>query len=403
MKSRREILLSGWLWSAIAVTAVNDHVLKSAFPGVVTGKLSDFSGLAMVALATAALVGRRWPVIAVAAAFTLLKTVPGAPALAAPVLGGRTLSDATDLVALTVLVPVWLWLGRPARRSAERPIQQPHRQYRRRVPAVLATGAVTAGQVLVVGSAVLVTSATSCGPGSGVSNVAWMGGEYVAVQYPPRVWTSADGASWQELPGADIDMLGDLKTQVELDDGTGLTVEVDRVIEVAPDGSTSIYQARVVGEGECSSDPADSYQAVATDGQTAVVAMGEVGVAVRDGSGQWSQVSVGEFNPAAVSVRRGLVLASQILLVVCLFALIVGVVVMAASDRPNKGPALLMVIGVGLIFLVLQLASISYMNLVTGTPTMGYAIWCLVWAALWAGLFAGAAALMRPMRDLPPA
>ncbi len=47
---------------AIALLIVNDHILKSAAPGVVTGKLSDFAGLAFFPLllaAAAELVGVR--------------------------------------------------------------------------------------------------------------------------------------------------------------------------------------------------------------------------------------------------------------------------------------------------------------------------------------------------------
>jgi hypothetical protein len=39
---------------AIALLVINDHVLKQAMPGVVTGKLSDFAGLAFFPLLLAA-------------------------------------------------------------------------------------------------------------------------------------------------------------------------------------------------------------------------------------------------------------------------------------------------------------------------------------------------------------
>lgn len=50
---------SRWSWllaspmfvGSIMVLAVNDRVLKHEFPGLVTGKLSDFAGVAMVAIA----------------------------------------------------------------------------------------------------------------------------------------------------------------------------------------------------------------------------------------------------------------------------------------------------------------------------------------------------------------
>ncbi len=34
-----------WVLGAVALTALNDHLLKEAYPGVITGKISDFTGL----------------------------------------------------------------------------------------------------------------------------------------------------------------------------------------------------------------------------------------------------------------------------------------------------------------------------------------------------------------------
>lgn len=113
-RTRKDVLLSGWLWLAVAVTAANDHVLKVHTPSVLTGKLSDVAGVAMLALVGAAMVRSRWALVAVGVGFTALKTVPGAAELAAPILGGVTLRDPTDLIALAVLAPLWWWLSTPA-------------------------------------------------------------------------------------------------------------------------------------------------------------------------------------------------------------------------------------------------------------------------------------------------
>ncbi len=135
---------------AIAVLVVNDHVLKSAWPGLVTGKLSDVAGLVFFPLVllggyeSLAAVARRWPgprarplLVSVALtgiAFALVKTAaPAADAFARvlavgewaivaavhPLTGGdvptvvvgRVLADPTDLVALPALI-VPLWIGR---------------------------------------------------------------------------------------------------------------------------------------------------------------------------------------------------------------------------------------------------------------------------------------------------
>lgn len=41
------MLLDPFFWFALSLLALNDHVLKSAAPGVITGKLSDMAGLAL--------------------------------------------------------------------------------------------------------------------------------------------------------------------------------------------------------------------------------------------------------------------------------------------------------------------------------------------------------------------
>jgi len=50
---RRDVLaaIATWPYALAVVTLlVNDWCLKSAYPGLVTGKLSDFAGLAVVAV-----------------------------------------------------------------------------------------------------------------------------------------------------------------------------------------------------------------------------------------------------------------------------------------------------------------------------------------------------------------
>ena len=147
---------------AVAVLIVNDHVLKSAWPGAVTGKLSDVAGLIVAPLAIQAgwelitWVRSRWVgpskrVLAVAIAlvgvgFVAIQVWEPAvtayrwglgvlqwpfQALAAVVLRGDTLPpiaavsatpDAGDLIALPALGVAW-WVG--GRRSGRRPAHVP--------------------------------------------------------------------------------------------------------------------------------------------------------------------------------------------------------------------------------------------------------------------------------------
>jgi hypothetical protein len=129
--------------AAIALLVVNDHVLKAAWPGALTGKLSDLAGLAFFPLLLAAVARevrpalRLRPAVAACALLTALvfaavKVLPlagdayrvGLGALQWPfralgsLLAGhgvpglalvRLTPDVTDLLALpAVLIAVWL-------------------------------------------------------------------------------------------------------------------------------------------------------------------------------------------------------------------------------------------------------------------------------------------------------
>jgi hypothetical protein len=125
-------------WAAIGLLLLNDHVLKSAWPSILTGKLSDFAGLYFFPFLLAALLGplaaavaprhRRaeWAAKIGPAAFVLtalwfaaIKTVPPANALTADAIGAilgtgpaRIALDPTDVIALIILWPAWrLWRG----------------------------------------------------------------------------------------------------------------------------------------------------------------------------------------------------------------------------------------------------------------------------------------------------
>lgn len=106
---------------SLVVLVLNDHVLKQAWPGLVTGKLSDFAGLVVAPLALAvplALLGVRRPVTAAVLAtglgFAVVKTT-GVGAETASALWSAVgwpsylRRDPTDLLALpALLVPLRL-------------------------------------------------------------------------------------------------------------------------------------------------------------------------------------------------------------------------------------------------------------------------------------------------------
>lgn len=106
--------------AAVAVLAVNDHVLKWRFPGFVTGKLSDLAGCFVLPLFLSALLAlaTRWSLrtrlragtLATVAFFSAIKiSAPAADAVAAALGwagaplglgGGPLLADPGDLIAL---------------------------------------------------------------------------------------------------------------------------------------------------------------------------------------------------------------------------------------------------------------------------------------------------------------
>jgi hypothetical protein len=96
---------------SVALLAVNDHILKARWPGLITGKLSDIAGVVMIAIVLTTVTNRAALSIRLTAVvFTMLKTWSPVAAWSAPILGGVTRTDATDLIALLALLPLQRWL-----------------------------------------------------------------------------------------------------------------------------------------------------------------------------------------------------------------------------------------------------------------------------------------------------
>ncbi|MET7666636.1 hypothetical protein [Micromonospora luteifusca] len=145
---------------ALVVLVVNDHLLKAALPGLLTGKLSDVAGLVLAPPLVAVLLTLLVPrlparaaalagLVAVGAGFALVKTSGYAAELASSawtVLAGPSLvrADRTDLLTLPALgLAWWSWT-----RSRRRPVRQRAARLVRLLvvlpPAVLAVAATSA-------------------------------------------------------------------------------------------------------------------------------------------------------------------------------------------------------------------------------------------------------------------
>ena len=210
--------------ASLVLLALNDHVLKQAWPGFVTGKLSDVAGLAVAPLVLAVplvvLGVRRCDVTAVlltGVGFVAVKTTAAGAALASDtwsaVAGTSYIrSDPTDLLALPGLL-VALRVHRLVRR-ARPPLRQ---------RAVATTGAV------VLPFAVLASAATSpCDDGSSPRDIVVLEG----------LWREPDGGrvtdqrlaydhGWYELR-----LVGDDVAVRRLGESEHARVDRDAMLEV---------------------------------------------------------------------------------------------------------------------------------------------------------------------------
>ena len=162
--------------ASLVLLALNDHVLKQAWPGWVTGKLSDGAGLvvapALLAVALAVLGTRRPQVLAVVltgAGFAVVKTTQIGSEVASDLWStvlwtSYIRRDPTDLIALPALL-VTLRVHRLVRST---PVPTRRRQ------ATAAAGAV------LLPFALLATAATSpaCRPFAGVRSIGVMKGRW---------------------------------------------------------------------------------------------------------------------------------------------------------------------------------------------------------------------------------
>jgi hypothetical protein len=289
---RLVVLAHPALTGAVAVLAVNDHVLKVRLPGWWTGKLSDLAGVFLVTAVLSVLTGRpRASCAATAVGFASIKLWPPAAVLAAPLLGGMTRQDPTDLVALVMVWPGYRFAVRVARLPPE-------------PSAARSVLGVTVGMVLL-----LSVTATSCAWPQSVDGF--------VVDANGRLYTtwgavSEDGGrSWREVAGPPSGARLVLARQACAGGRCFRVVDGVRVEERSGDGPwqpsfafTGEQRRRLaLRTGECNGRPAVpvDLRAVAVvpadDGLHVVVAAGQQGVLHRQPSGGWERRAVLEVEP----------------------------------------------------------------------------------------------------------
>ena len=304
---------------ALAVLVLNDHVLKQAAPGVVTGKLSDVAGLVLapplLAVALALLRVPRVSVVALVATglgFTLVKStawgVDAANAVWSVVWPTQMLRDPTDLVALPALLLSAL-VGRHER------VRQPGP--RRQVAVALGA--------LALPFAVFATAATSCSTPQGLQSVGVVRGNFsgppggaedriVLALYGSTRSILRDGTiqALNEVDSARIDDLGPRlgracsraypqqcwrgaggrdDPRVEVSTDAGATWVLDYAVPAADITALRKEQGESCGE-EASVSVQDLAVLDTPEGAVVAVASGNAGLLLRTPDAGWTRLGV---------------------------------------------------------------------------------------------------------------
>ncbi|GGO77774.1 hypothetical protein GCM10012289_58220 [Nonomuraea cavernae] len=364
---------------AVIVLLLNDHLLKQAHPGFVTGKLSDVAGLVVAPPLLALLLWRRADLTATlltGALFTLVKTTETGAETAShlwTLVAGpsRVLADPTDLLALPALGLAW-WIRRRTLLTGSgrwRPLVT--------MPlallAVVATSAAppppSADSVLVDGERVIVHTYEGFESDSGVTGmVSEDGGATWSEWYPRRERAPQSAACVPGRPQRCYRVL-DETTVTESDDG-GVTWRESWKPAAGGPGAPQRLRALAVQ--------------ARPGGHVVVVAGGVDGILVRDVSGAWRQAGWPLFAPPraepADPVREERGIAFFLAVTVLLGALGIGL-------RQLRAPyTVFAVVGLGgLLYTTSQAVHTSGIDpgglLIGGSLTLIGILMCLVLAA----------------------
>lgn len=386
-RRRGELIASPVFVLSIAVLLLNDHILKAAWPGLITGKLSDVAGVAMVAvLLTASCARPSIGFAATAVAFTLLKTVPPVAVIAAPVLGGLTRTDPTDLVALAVLLPLWRWANARGARSDKR-VRRAPASPSERASVGLGRSWLIAVQIVAVGSAVFATTATSCDD-EGVTAIAVDSGVLTTAGGA----TSSDGGRTWLAGGSTTEFVQPDQQRVACLDEVCVEVERGLVVErrngrtvTLLDVQDDLSQLELLDPPGCAEPPFAGVAVVDVDGgRHVVVAMGWLGTLHRGPDEAWEWVAVDGFGvqrtdagsdplgiPVASSIgTKGFDFSLPVRAIVFIFvsapiAMFVALpvlIAMAIRRKRGYGIAFAVCIPVGVVLGIVSLFSLPFIN-----------------------------------------
>lgn len=409
MRARLSLLWHPAFTGSVALLALNDHFLKAAVPSTLTGKLSDFAGVFVAATVLGVVINRSRPaLVLVGLGFASLKLSAMAAILAAPLLGGVTLQDPTDLLALAALWPAWVFLRQTG-------ISSGHIDVR----SLLATASG-------VGS-VMVLTATSCGAPPVVDAFVVQGDSVFArsarhdpgVDKPQQVrWAvSTDGGlTWSETKDAPVTEL-EVATEACTGDGNCFRVIEGQRVErqVGQEWRTSFsfsaeeLQRLDLRNRDCGELPTDedTFRSIATvelEGEDhVVVAMGTQGALHRSPHGDWERVSVLNQKPAPLwgpSWLSYLRFAPLALAGAFPVLLILGFA-MARRKEGAHVATLILLAGIGLFFVEGFL--IIFLGPLADYAVVGPAITLLSLAIFAASLVGFMRRKMWPRRKSPPA
>ncbi|MFW5474432.1 hypothetical protein ACOCJ5_14080 [Knoellia sp. CPCC 206450] len=310
----------------LVALVLNDRFLKDAWPGLLTGKLSDVAGLVVappllaVALAWVRVRHVRvWAVGSTGVLFAFAKATLVGSVLASQMwslaLPSLVRQDVTDLVALPALGLAW-WAGGRAGRG---------------VPTGRRRSSLVVG-ALVLPGAVLATTATSCSPADGLREVTLYEGVFTGGdgRIERRIITSDwsavtvdDTGRLQQLSGLDDERLAEDSDVVTTEacstsDPRRCWRRAQRTtaaVEGSADGGAT-WQLEFavperelaavreeVGDRRCGAEPplgvSDVVVLDGPQGQVVAAASSNTGLLLRSTTGQWRRVPLGSLGRSA--------------------------------------------------------------------------------------------------------